>query len=333
MFDPLFTGLAWLLNFFYVVSGQSYIGAIVLFTLAVMLALFPLTAKQTRSMVEMQRIQPEIRKLQTKFKDDRQALNEAMMGLYKEHGVNPLAGCLPLIVQMPVLLLLFNLLKGLTNTVSVDGREVFRPQHLDESMALYKALVGDTQMVEKGVDLARSAADVFKDNGLPDVLPYLLLVGLTIATGVYQQRQMTRRNPPQMTDNPQAAAMQRVMKIMPLMFGVFSWGFQAGLVVYFIVSNCFRIAQQSFLYRFDPVLREHSAQKREAAARHQGGSKQSRPKQAAGQKTKPAQTKQPPPKPEGTDPGTDPGTNGKEQKPKGQGGANRSRNKKKRKGR
>ena len=270
MFDSLFTGLAWLLNFFYVISGKSYIGAIILFTLAVMLALFPLTAKQTRSMVEMQRIQPELKKLQAKFKDDRQALNEAMMGLYKEHGVNPLAGCLPLLIQAPVLLLLFNLLRGLTRTTEVDGRKVFDPDHLDRGSALYKALEGDTEMVEKGIDLARSASDVFSNAGVVDALPYLLLVATTVGTGVYQQRQMTRRNPPSnVTDNPQAAAMQRVTKIMPWMFGIFSWSFQAALVIYFIVSNLFRIAQTAFLYRFDPVLREHSETKRAAAAKQQ----------------------------------------------------------------
>ena len=281
MFDSLFTGLAWLLNFFFVISGQSYIGAIVLFTLAIMLALFPLTAKQTRSMVEMQRIQPEIKKLQAKFKDDRVALNEAMMGLYKEHGVNPLAGCLPLLIQAPVLLLLFNLLRGLTKTTEIDGRKVFAPDHLDKGSALYKELVGDTRMVEAGIDLARSAADVFSKAGVLDALPYLLLVAATIGTGVFQQHQMTRRNPPSnVTDNPQAAAMQRVTKIMPWMFGIFSWSFQAALVIYFIVSNLFRIGQQAFLYRFDPVLREHSEQKRAAVAKHQKPPKQDPPSSA-----------------------------------------------------
>lgn len=329
MFDSLFTGLAWLLNFFYVLSGKSYIGAIILFTLAVMLALFPLTAKQTRSMVEMQRIQPEIKKIQAKFKDDRQAMNEAMMGLYKEHNVNPLAGCLPLLIQAPVLLLLFNLLRGLTRTREVDGRDVFDPDHLDKGSALYKALAGDTEMVEKGIDLARSASDVFSNSGVVRALPYLLLVATTVATGVYQQRQVTRRNPPSnVTDNPQAVAMQRVTKIMPWMFGIFSWSFQAALVIYFIVSNLFRIAQQAFLYRFDPILREHSEQKRAAASKNQPKVKKDGPGTA---RTKPTKAK---PAADGAAAGTGNGKaldspgRPKAQKPSGQ----RS-NKKKRKGR
>ena len=332
MFDSLFTGLAWLLNFFFVFSGKSYIGAIILFTLAVMLALFPLTAKQTRSMVEMQRIQPEIKKLQAKFKDDRQALNEAMMGLYKEHGVNPLAGCLPLVIQAPVLLLLFNLLRGLTRTTEVDGRDVFDPDHLDESSALYESLRAEpnTEMLEKGIDLARSAADVFSKAGVIDALPYLLLVAATVATGVFQQHQMTRRNPPSnVTDNPQAAAMQRVMKIMPWMFGIFSWSFQAALVIYFIVSNLFRIAQTAFLYRFDPVLREHSEAKRAAAAKQQPKTKPKQGSVGSG-RAKPIK-----PKPQKPTPAADAGGNGRAQepdKPKPQKpGQNRS--KKKRKGR
>ena len=329
MFDSLFTGLAWLLNFFYVVSGKSYIGAIILFTLAVMLALFPLTAKQTRSMVEMQRIQPEIRKLQAKYKDDRQAMNEAMMGLYKEHGVNPLAGCLPLLIQAPVLFLLFNLLRGLTRTREVDGRDVFDPDHLDKGSALYKALQGDTEMVEKGIDLARSAADVFSKSGVVDSLPYLLLVAVTIGTGVYQQRQMTRRNPPSnVTDNPQAAAMQRVMKIMPWMFGIFSWSFQAALVIYFIVSNLFRVAQTAFLYRFDPVLRQHSEAKRAAAAKNEPKNKpKNKPRQDPPGGTRPKSRPKQPSGSGGNGKAPDEPQRPKQQKP----GQNRS--KKKRKGR
>src|ERR671917_1668377 len=77
----------------------SYGLAIILLTIAVRVVLLPLSIKQVRSMREMQRIQPEIKRLQAKYKGDRQKLNEETMKLYKEHGVNPLAGCLPLLAQ------------------------------------------------------------------------------------------------------------------------------------------------------------------------------------------------------------------------------------------
>src|ERR671915_56735 len=81
--------------------------AIVLLTIAVRLLLLPLSIKQTRSMREMQRIQPEVKKIQTKHKGDRQKMNEEMMALYKEHGVNPFGGCLPLLMQFPFLIGVF----------------------------------------------------------------------------------------------------------------------------------------------------------------------------------------------------------------------------------
>src|SRR5207245_6912318 len=79
----------------------SYGLAIILLTVAVRLVLLPLTIKQTRSMQEMQRLQPEVKRIQAKYKGDRQKMNEEMMNLYKEHKVNPLGGCLPLLLQLP----------------------------------------------------------------------------------------------------------------------------------------------------------------------------------------------------------------------------------------
>src|SRR5262249_59478263 len=79
--------------------------------------LFPLTGKSSRSMLAMQRLQPEIKKLQAKHKGDRQKLNEEMMKLYQENKVNPLGGCLPLVVQFPVFIALFHVLRSTAATV------------------------------------------------------------------------------------------------------------------------------------------------------------------------------------------------------------------------
>src|SRR5437762_1427000 len=90
------------LSFFYDLV-PSYGLAIILLTVAVRLVMLPLTIKQTRSMQEMQKLQPEVKRLQAKYKGgDRQKMNEEMMKLYKEHKVNPLGGCLPLLLQLPI---------------------------------------------------------------------------------------------------------------------------------------------------------------------------------------------------------------------------------------
>src|SRR3954468_16624403 len=93
--------------------------AIVLLTITVRLILFPLTAKQARSMMAMQRVQPELKRLQAKYKNDRQKLNEEMMKFYKENQINPLAGCLPLLLQLPLFIVLYRVIAGLTATLII----------------------------------------------------------------------------------------------------------------------------------------------------------------------------------------------------------------------
>ena len=102
--------LGGVLNFFYQIIPNLGI-AIIFLTLAISLVLFPLTLKQTRSMKAMQEIQPEVKRLQKELKGDKEELNKQLMALYQERGVNPAAGCLPLIVQMPILFGLFSVLR------------------------------------------------------------------------------------------------------------------------------------------------------------------------------------------------------------------------------
>src|SRR5919106_208967 len=108
---PINDAIGWLLARFYDVVPNLGI-AIILLTILIMFVLFPLTSKQTRSMMAMQRVQPEIKKLQAKYKNDRQKMNEEMMKFYQENKINPLAGCLPLLLQMPILISLFSVLRN-----------------------------------------------------------------------------------------------------------------------------------------------------------------------------------------------------------------------------
>src|SRR5256885_16881003 len=111
MLDPLYNAFGAVLAFFYAIIPNEGV-AIILLTITVMLVLFPLTAKSARSMMAMQRLQPEIKKLQAKHKGDRQKLNEEMMKLYQENKVNPLGGCPPLVGQFPRFFSLFPWLRA-----------------------------------------------------------------------------------------------------------------------------------------------------------------------------------------------------------------------------
>ena len=234
--DPLYVSLGTLLAWFYSIA-HSFGLAIVLLTVVVRLATFPLTAKQARSQQELQRLQPELKRIQAKYKNDRQKLNEEMMKFYKENKVNPFGGCLPVIVQFPVLIVLYRLILGLIDTP---------PKHLPRTSAMYSALVeSGGEMVSFGMDLAKKAGEV---SGAKQV-PFLILIALVMATGYYQQRQMTARLPKESRNSQMAM----IGKIFPLMFGVISWTIPAGVVVYFLASNLWQIGQQAVMFRKMPL--------------------------------------------------------------------------------
>ncbi|MGH9178844.1 MAG: YidC/Oxa1 family membrane protein insertase [Acidimicrobiales bacterium] len=246
----MFQFLANLLAFFYSLI-PNYAIAIALLTLTVMLVLSPLTLKSTRSMLAMQKLQPEMKKLQQKHKGgDRQKLNEEMMALYKEHKVNPVAGCLPMLLQMPVFIVMYQVINGLTHTPR--GSDDFAPKYLDKSTDLYRDLVeAGGQMKSFGIDLAKAASGSHGSFGR--ALPYFLIVALVIATQYFQTRQTMSRN------TGQASQQQQIMlKVLPVFFGIISLNIPAGVNVYFLVSALFRIAQTGAMYRFDPTLREHA---------------------------------------------------------------------------
>jgi YidC/Oxa1 family membrane protein insertase len=242
--DPVAKPIAAVLAFFYSLV-PNYAAAIIMLTIAVMIILTPLTIKQTRSMLVMQKLQPEMKRLQEEHKNDRQALNEAVMALYKEHNASPLGGCLPMLLPFPVFIALFRILEQLTR--KVNGKVV--PKYLTASTQMYKDIVRQGGTLKAfGMDLAKSAASA--KAGFGNKLPYFILVLLMVGTQYYQQRQLTSRN-------PQAAQGQQaqIMKFFPLLFGVFAIRFPAGVIIYWTVSNAIRIFQQWAMYRWDPKVK------------------------------------------------------------------------------
>lgn len=259
---------------------KSYGIAIILLTLAVRLLLLPLSIKQTRSMREMQVIQPEVKKLQTKYKGDRQKMNEELMKLYKEHGVNPFGGCLPLLMQFPVLIGLFYVIRtplkymgytssegsgGLTNWEAISGNLPGILQQVQDS-ALARGL--DTAALEVnrfvGLRLDCSPSMVLGGqqsdtvatacgSGLLSFLPYLILILGMGYTTYYQQKQMQARQDGSQ-QNQQMQQMQTFMKIMPFMLMFFSFQFPTGVVLYWLTTNLWTIVQQRIILKAAPPL-------------------------------------------------------------------------------
>lgn len=242
MFDFLARIFAVPLTFFYEVTGD-YLISILLITVLVMAVTTPLTLKSTKGMLEMQKLQPEIRKLQQQHRGDRQALNQEMMQLYQEHKVNPLASCLPLLLQMPVFIGMFTLLRGLTSTVDPETG-FFEPKFIKESSQLYQDLSTSTEMVSFGLNLAKSPVQMVQDN--PPM--GLLYIGFVVALGVlywFQQRMIANR-----AAAPTMSPMQaKIMQYLPVAFAPINLFFQLGLVVYYIAQALLRIGQQGYITR------------------------------------------------------------------------------------
>jgi YidC/Oxa1 family membrane protein insertase len=240
MFDGLFEIIAKTLSFFYDLI-PNYATAIAMLTLVVMLITTPFTLKGTRSMIQMQRLQPEMRRLQVQYKDDRQKLNEELMAFYKENNLSPLGGCLPLLLQTPIFIILYNVIRGLTH---LGGDGTFDPKYLDKGSRLFQDLDPAKEMVAFGVDLAESASKSLSQ-GFVHGLPHVVLVAIVALSSYYQQKQIQGRNP-----NAEIPAQQQMlMRLMPALFVVIAFVAQSGLVIYFVTSNLYRIGMQAYITR------------------------------------------------------------------------------------
>jgi YidC/Oxa1 family membrane protein insertase len=240
MFDVFFQAAAWLIDTFYEWVGE-YTVAIALVSVAIMLLITPLTLKSTKGMLEMQRLQPEMKRLQNEHRGDRQLLNQEMMKLYQEHKVNPLASCLPLLAQMPVFIIMFQVLRGLTR-IGDDG--TFDPKYISEDTALYQSLDTSKEMLSFGLDLAITPAQAMGDNFVRG-LPYALLIVLLGGLFFVQQRMVASR-----AVSPTMSPMQaKIMQYLPVAFAVFQVFLPTSLVAYYMVQAIFRIVQQGYITR------------------------------------------------------------------------------------
>src|ERR1700722_4031341 len=155
VFQPIYDLLERILTYFYGLV-PNYAVAIALLTLLIMGVLTPLTIKSTKSMISMQRLQPELKKLQQKYKgpENRQLLNEEMMRLYKEEGVNPLGGCLQMLLQTPFLVMLYGVIRGVGTLVMKHGKLVSSPRYIPTHSKMYIDLVHSGGQIKAfGMDL------------------------------------------------------------------------------------------------------------------------------------------------------------------------------------
>jgi YidC/Oxa1 family membrane protein insertase len=235
IFQPLIDVFQSVLVFFHNSLGLQWGWAIVTLTIVIRALMIPLTVKQFHSMQQLQRHQPEMKAIQAKYKEDKQRQQQELMKFYKENNVNPLGSCLPLALQLPVFISLFYMLR---TDLRVDICKVVQPHHLVGGVS---KVVGTSATVPCGPhngagflfisDLTNSAT------GITLVVLLALYVGSQLASSLVMQS-------PTM-DKTQ----RRIMLFMPLIFVFIVLRFPAGVLVYWITTNSWTIAQQLIVRR------------------------------------------------------------------------------------
>ncbi|HET9722975.1 MAG TPA: YidC/Oxa1 family membrane protein insertase [Actinomycetota bacterium] len=287
----LLDGLGWFLAQIYALIGNYGVTIIVL-TVVIRVVLLPLGIKQIRSMQHMQLVQPKVKQVQQRYKQNKQKQQEEIMKLYKEYGVNPLSGCWPTLLQFPILIAMYSVL-----------RFPQHPIHIPEESRLYDVITQQipvqmpdgtpitTQAQINELDLPgpdsgthflgmnllcspgfpwQDAPDSLQDRASVDGeqvtlsypvdcaksqlerIPYYVFVVLMFGTTYFQQRQTQKAQPAGAMDPRQ----QSLMKLMPIMFGVFGFFFPSGLVLYWTTSNAWQIGQQYFMLKSRPTAEQ-----------------------------------------------------------------------------
>lgn len=289
--QALLDGLGWVLARIYDVI-PNYGVTIIVLTIVIRLVLLPLGIKQIRSMQHMQLIQPKVKQIQQKYRQDKARQQEEIMKLYKEYGVNPFSGCWPVLLQFPILIAMYSVVRHPQHPIHIpEGTRLYQaiqrqiPQpitSLDEipqepgpsggtSFLRMNLLCSATQAGNPNAQLGDSTMVEGRKVLYPvncgdspvDRVPYYAFAALMFATTYLQQRQMQKASPPGTASQQQ----QALLKVMPLMFGVFGVFFPAGLVLYWTTSNVWQIGQQYFMLRSRPTAEQLAERAARGSAR------------------------------------------------------------------
>ncbi|MBI4857723.1 MAG: membrane protein insertase YidC [Acetobacterium woodii] len=230
--DFLYQIFGWILFHLYNFIG-SYGISIIVFTILMKVLLLPLNIKQTKSMKDMQRLQPELQKLNKKYKNNKEKLNEETLKLYKTFKVNPAGGCLPLLLQFPILIGLYQTLLHPETWVFVNGTIT----NIDMSFLWIQSLSN------------------------PD--PYYILPILAALFTFITQKFTMASSPTTNPDDPNAKTQKIMLYVMPLMIGYISISMPAGVALYWVVQNVFTFVQQFIMMKIpEPDISIEEAERR-----------------------------------------------------------------------
>jgi YidC/Oxa1 family membrane protein insertase len=248
--QPLYWVVSGILVFFHWVwspvfgpdNGWTWTLSIVCLTVVIRIALIPLFVRQINSSRQMQLLQPKVRELQKKYAHDREKLGAETMKLYRENKANPLASCLPLLLQMPIFLALFRVLDGAATGVG-------RGHWLVENPALVTSLQNATIFGARISDRFLPAIPF----GSVQVVCIVLIIAMT-ATLFTTQLQLMRKNmPKEALEGPFAQQQKLMLYVFPLIFAIGGINFPVGVLIYWFTSNLWTMGQQFYIIRRNPA--------------------------------------------------------------------------------
>ncbi|WPO72642.1 MULTISPECIES: membrane protein insertase YidC [unclassified Streptomyces] len=254
LFSFITTPVSWVIVQFHSVYGKLFgpdTGwawglSIVSLVILIRICLIPLFVKQIKATRAMQTLQPEMKKIQERYKSDKQRQSEEMMKLYKESGTNPLSSCLPILAQSPFFFALYHVLNSIATGKTIGV--------IDEGLleSARKAHIFGAPLAAKFTDSADKVASLSATLTDVRVITAVMII-LMSASQFFTQRQLMTKNVDTTVKTPFMQQQKMLMYVFPIMFAVFGINFPVGVLVYWLTTNVWTMGQQMFVIRRNPT--------------------------------------------------------------------------------
>ncbi len=248
MMQPLYLAVSWIMSSFHTLyasflgpeSGWSWALAIISLTVVIRTLLIPLFVRQIRSSRNMQILQPQLKALQEKYGHDRERLGQETMKLYKEEGVNPMASCLPLVLQMPIFIALYQVLWNASQGHAIGVLSVEQSESLRNATIFGAKLSGIFWPLTNGF-------------GATQILCAVLVISMTAVLFVTQLQLMRKNMPPEALTGQFAQQQKIMLYVFPFMYLFMGVNIPVGVLLYWLVSNVWTMVQQYILIHNNPA--------------------------------------------------------------------------------
>ncbi|WP_165984653.1 membrane protein insertase YidC [Streptomyces sp. YIM 98790] len=269
--SPLYIAVSWIIvqfhNLYSLVfdeaSGWAWGLSIVSLVIVIRILLIPLFFKQIKATRAMQALQPQLKKIQERYKNDRQRQSEEMMKLYREAGTSPFSSCLPILAQSPFFIALFQVLNHIAQNKTVG---VLDAQQVDQAR---EATVFGAPIAAKFMDSAEKLSQL--GASLADVrVVTVIMIVLMSASQFFTQRQLMTKNVDLTVKTPFMNQQKMLMYIFPIMFAVFGINFPVGVLIYWLTTNVWTLGQQMYVIVRNPTPGSIAFEQRQERLRRKG---------------------------------------------------------------